>query len=489
MSDISTTRRSRFLKAVEFIKRQGPLHPLFKFFNVSIGGEFFKCQGEDYPADYPLDKWKLDQNFTEDFCKAPCAIFDEKFINYGVIGSGTWGTVFAGRTREANDEGKALQVAVKIYHLEEDVHYDRRRQQYTSEEIVKLYLLSKVGGCERIPDYYDSMIHGAVAVLVMEPFGLDSKPEQETAEKITSLRGAPRFDSFTGVSLTREKKPLLSEVQVCKIMSQLLEALLYLNDRRIAHEDLSVRNFLVNEQLDAKLIDFGYADVKLYDVEYAGVLPPNNPWIEDMISPEIVIGIVKHQYNAESPSKRMRTRDTVYPPIATDHRTVLLWRFACIAYTLLHGYAPWDVEDPSLESFPVHSGWSRQEYSDHLPIIDARRTRIINEELPIHERLSPECAEVLNAMLHQDPEQRPMLEELATFPWFQGWYHDSGAEFVRPHDRAPSEGKTPPGAHTNSGSHGDVSTGKRSRSELEEEEEEDEEEERQSSSSKRPRVS
>lgn len=121
--------------------------------------------------------------------------------------------------------------------------------------------------------------------------------------------------------------------------------------------------------------------------------------------------------------------------IIGDVRDDPLWRIGVIMFELLHGYAPWDSpypNDPDLVFSLVEM--SEDDAERHEAHRDDRRRRMINEPLPISEEtpLTQDCVDVLNAVLANDPNDRPSIEELASFPWFQGSYVDSGAAFIRP---------------------------------------------------------
>lgn len=131
-----------------------------------------------------------------------------------------------------------------------------------------------------------------------------------------------------------------------------------------------------------------------------------------------------------------------------DARVCMAWKFGVIVYDLLHGYSPWedtdDLEVVPLRTHPLtvatadfdsdaESSLSSKP-EDNVPLredILARRHRIINQELPVDENLSQDCVDVLRAMLDKDPNDRPSIQTLCTYPWFQGWWVDEGP-FKRP---------------------------------------------------------
>ena len=86
----------------------------------------------------------------------------------------------------------------------------------------------------------------------MNQFGVDYHPEMDDLPEIDTMEEAGEFPGFNGEMLIDKvnKVPFLGEVQVCKVISHLLEALMFLNDRRMTHQDMSHRNYLVDENLN-----------------------------------------------------------------------------------------------------------------------------------------------------------------------------------------------------------------------------------------------
>lgn len=52
--------------------------------------------------------------------------------------------------------------------------------------------------------------------------------------------------------------------------------------------------------------------------------------------------------------------------------------------------------------------------------------------LDVRENLSQDCSDLLQSSLNIWPLQRPSVEELCTFPWFNGWQYDSDVDFKNP---------------------------------------------------------
>lgn len=167
---------------------------------------------------------------------------------------------------------------------------------------------------------------------------------------------------------------------------------------------------------------------------------------EYQMSPELAIEMSKDYWLEQEGGSDPQVE--VFLP--HDCRVEMLWKFGVLIYDLLHGYSPWedadDLEVVPLRSHPLTVATANLDRSDlfepeppHKPEdsvpsrgdILMRRRRIINEELPIDEHLSQDCVDVLRSMFEKDPKDRPTLQALCTYPWFQGWWVDEGP-FQRP---------------------------------------------------------
>jgi len=101
-----------------------------------------------------------------------------------------------------------------------------------------------------VSQLHSAYLHNDFAYIVMNQFSVDFDPSLDTLPAINSVLNAPRFPGFNGEDLMRNKAPRLREQQVCKVISRLIEALMFLNDRRMTHNDMSHRNYLVDENLN-----------------------------------------------------------------------------------------------------------------------------------------------------------------------------------------------------------------------------------------------
>lgn len=181
-----------------------------------------------------------------------------------------------------------------------------------------------------------------------------------------------------------------------------------------------------------KVLDLGLMNLYTNDEEWQLLEWVYTAYMEYLMSPEVAVELSKSYYEEKSVSGDQMN---VYYP--HDHRITDQWKFACITFELLHGFAPW--EDPNWdEEVQGIRDWNRTSVSDRVRMkkikkVLLRRGRMINEELPINDGLSQDCVDWLRAMLHRDPDQRPdvSLKEASSFAWFQGQWVNQGP-FKRP---------------------------------------------------------
>lgn len=117
------------------------------------------------------------------------------------------------------------------------------RECYMPEEAVVMLFLGK---SDRFPKIDSVYTHEAFSTIVMSS-ALDGDPRMND---VLPSQYDERYHSCCGHSMIRKKQTLLNETQVCKIASQLLEAMVYLRDMGMCHDDLSHYNYLISETLD-----------------------------------------------------------------------------------------------------------------------------------------------------------------------------------------------------------------------------------------------
>ncbi|KAK2767048.1 hypothetical protein FQN54_006366 [Arachnomyces sp. PD_36] len=393
-----------------------------------------------------------------------CPILTNKFIIYGVIGRGSYGVIFAARERYPPDGRKAKHYAMKVERhvpvckdnlsmLSTNCRYKELADtasnaplRYLPREAVLLRLLS---GSDRFPKVHSAYVHDQFQVIVMSADSLDPDPIRDSLGSIMSYPTQLKFPGYPGTNLMqrRRKGTKLKEIEVCKVASQLLEALMYLMDMNIIHDDLSHRNYLVDSELNTQLIDLGLVKLALQEKDfredYWTFIEPQ----EYQMSPELAIEMSKDYWRQkeEATDVTFLQVDVLLPH---DSRHAMIWKFGVLIYDLLHGYSPWEDSD-DLEVVPLrtHPLTKASMYPGYFPsdmtgpgpkdrvpsrqdILD-RRHRIINKELQIAEHLTQDCVDVLRSMLDKDPTKRPSLRDLCSYPWFQGHWVDQGP-FRRP---------------------------------------------------------
>lgn len=173
-----------------------------------------------------------------------------------------FGSIFAARTRYEVD-GKFQHYAIKVQPYlgteeripERSIGYlDRSHRNPTLFTHKEAAILHCLRGCERTSQIHSGYLHDGFAAIVMNQFGIDHDPKLDTLPELQDrdMEHPENIPGFNGRGLFDEsrKLPLLTEVQVRKVVSHLLEALMFLNDRRMTHHDLSHRNYLVDENLN-----------------------------------------------------------------------------------------------------------------------------------------------------------------------------------------------------------------------------------------------
>ncbi|KAI9716244.1 MAG: hypothetical protein M1812_005469 [Candelaria pacifica] len=383
----------------------------------------------------------------------------EKYVIYGVIGAGTFGAVFAARDRRPSNSGKIRHYAIKVQFYSTHQNYNtdiltarHMNGRYTHKEAFTLHFLKK---CTRISQIHEAGIHGEFAVIVMDQFGVIASDEMKHAADVTltsdhRVEGLVMYAS-NGAHFITADLPRLVEVQVCKITSDILEALLFLNDRNIAHLDMGLRNILVDDKLRAQLIDFDQCKLAINDSDFKRRIANFVYAQENHMSPELLKAMNKYRVEG-NPGQQKNVR------VDYDIRDEQLWKFGCMIFELLHGYAPFTdrAQLKRNQRAVIFGGYGRlnesEEIKDRRQKRDRRyrkqrRGRILNEPLQFAEEIdviipgtpkryqqqhTQEAIDVLQAMFLKNRLDRPSVEELASFPWFQGSFMDAGWRFERP---------------------------------------------------------
>jgi serine/threonine protein kinase len=152
---------------------------------------------------------------------------------------------------------------------------------------------------------------------------------------------------------------------------QMLEGIEYMHSRRVVHRDLKLENILVDDQLNIKIADFGFASYKNIDClkSYRGTMT--------YMAPEIKEG---KQYKGTQ---------------------VDLFSFGVILFILVHGIFPFKEA-------------RTEEYFYNLLIqgqLDTYFAKVNGKEL------SPEFKDLIVSLFSYDPNNRPTLDQIRAHPW------------------------------------------------------------------------
>ena len=170
-----------------------------------------------------------------------------------------------------------------------------------------------------------------------------------------------------------------------------------------------MNNFVVSEDLTVTIIDLGSVQFKLDPPDFKEDAIGYVPFMEYELTPEETIELLRPAYEYYNGREELQ--------IFTHHdlRSKVMWNFAVLVYGMLHGFWPWD--EPSCGG---HTARLHEVNLDHPRVIE-RRYRIVSEDLYIDPNLSQACKDVLQHMFRKRAEERPPVEQLINFPWFQSW--------------------------------------------------------------------
>ncbi|KAF7718524.1 Uncharacterized protein PECH_003666 [Penicillium ucsense] len=365
------------------------------------------------------------ENDTQNRMEHICPDVSKRMDFYGIAGEGTFGSVFLARehNEEAADPNRLEHYAVKVTKHETligglhdglweapngVVPDNRAPPSYIPSEALVMFFLTH---SDRFPKLDSVYTHDRFQAIVMSPcvdYSSDRQP-------VPSGDYDRQFPGFTArYMLTKDRKPLLSVSQACKVSAQLLEAMRHLADMNIWHNDFSVNNILVDKNLNAQMIDLGEFAFGLEEQDFLQAGFRSVPFQEYQMFPELALSEEKDNGLCRSDLH--------------DLREECLWKFGTIIYGILHGHWPWDEAPKNGE--PHRDLLDSDVYYDKSHIYH-RRNRILNEPLPIDENLPQDCKDVLQSMFSKDPAERPSLAELEGYPWFAQWARETQV-FERP---------------------------------------------------------
>ncbi|KAK8880876.1 hypothetical protein M9Y10_003574 [Tritrichomonas musculus] len=169
--------------------------------------------------------------------------------------------------------------------------------------------------------------------------------------------------------LRKSEKGYLSEPEVRKILSDVIQGLVYLHNHRIIHHDIKLENFLIGSDGKVKIADFGISSVLKDENEKKYTFCGTSSYL----SPEIIQKENKgHSFEVD------------------------IWALGVSAFIMLTGQQPFDGRDKEI----IYEKIKNCEY--HFPIT-------IN--------LSNEAKDFIKSILRLDPHKRPTASDLVTHPF------------------------------------------------------------------------
>ena len=206
----------------------------------------------------------ISKNITENFYNNNNSLIKESnYIKLSKLGSGSYGQVFKAKHKETN----------KIYAI---------------KEINKTKLIKE-------NKYYQAIIENEMLKICNHPNIVKYYGFYETKENFAIIEEYCPYGDFASFILENKQNLTIKEIQY--IIGQIIICLEYLSTKNIIHRDIKPENFLLTDNFNLKLIDFGTSTFlgKIFDTN-------TNNFIEDNFKgPKRYSDsfIVPHQINTE----------------------------------------------------------------------------------------------------------------------------------------------------------------------------------------------
>lgn len=172
-----------------------------------------------------------------------------------------------------------------------------------------------------------------------------------------------------------EKGIKLTEVQICSIFKQVVEAIAFIHSKKVAHQDIKPRNILIFSDGKAKISDFGVChSFQSLDLMFAGTPAYQAPEIFDAFN------------------DLDETENNSIDPIKCDIYSLGVSLYECITYQLpFYGNTLFEIAD-DMRSHPTI------EFSDNIT-----------------SKISSDLLQIVKAMMEFDPKKRITMEEVIAF--------------------------------------------------------------------------
>lgn len=165
----------------------------------------------------------------------------------------------------------------------------------------------------------------------------------------------------------KTKRRTLTENEARRILTQVVEGLIYLHSHNIIHRDLSLANLLLTTNMDAKIADFGLAiQLDLPDEKHYTMCGTPN-----YIAPEIA-GRGAHGLESD------------------------VWSLGCMLYTMLVGKPPFDTDG-----------------------IKKTLNKVVHGNFDMPSCLSWQSQDLITSLLKKHPSQRPTLQHILEHPFMK----------------------------------------------------------------------
>ncbi|CAG5076418.1 Similar to Phkg1: Phosphorylase b kinase gamma catalytic chain [Cotesia congregata] len=186
--------------------------------------------------------------------------FYAKYEPKEILGRGISSTV-----RRCIEKETGIEYAAKIIDISNETHDGAEGHTMKEATLQEVNILRRVAGHRYIIELHDVFESSTFIFLIFE-----------------LCKNGELFDYLTSVVTLSEKKTRY-------IMRQVFEAVLHIHNQSIVHRDLKPENILLDDNLNVKVTDFGFARIlKPGDKLFAKILITSRKEQEDTIYAELL---------------------------------------------------------------------------------------------------------------------------------------------------------------------------------------------------------
>ncbi|KAG2499344.1 hypothetical protein HYH03_002919 [Edaphochlamys debaryana] len=172
----------------------------------------------------------------------------------------------------------------------------------------------------------------------------------------------------------------------CEVVAPLLRVLGRMHAARVMHRDIKPENIFITAEGQVKLGDFGLA------IDWTKELPFSRSGTLDYMAPEVLVNPATHTQESAAVSLQLLASKGIRPyTCAVD-----VWAVGCLAYELVTGRPPFEVEDEKQTASLII-------YSNNIKL-----------NIP---GTSPAWSDFVAQALTKDPRRRPDAVALLSHPW------------------------------------------------------------------------